>query len=159
MAYKLLILAPSAGGKSTLMRYLREHTNLDIAETDELVMEANDGIWPDNDLKNKVLVPQTTLEVISRPSVVYFASYVPDDLIVKAKSCGFKVLVLSLTVEELTRRNKQRMETEGYQDAEPWFEMQLSTYERLKDEGLVDEVIDARQEVELLAKQLISYTN
>ena len=60
MNYKLIILAPSCGGKSSLMRYLREHTGLHIAETDEEVMKANDGVWPDDELKNKVLVPKTT---------------------------------------------------------------------------------------------------
>jgi guanylate kinase len=32
---KIIILAPSAGGKSTLMRYLREHTKLNVREMDE----------------------------------------------------------------------------------------------------------------------------
>lgn len=81
--YKLIILAPSCGGKSSLMRYLREHTDLHIAETDEEVMKANNDVWPDDELKNKVLVPRTTNEIISRENVVYFASYIPTELIQK----------------------------------------------------------------------------
>ncbi len=141
------------------MRYMRKHTDLEIAETDELVMEANNGAWPDNDLKNNVLVPKTTLEVISRQNVIYFASFVPDELIIKARASGFKVLVLSLPHDELLRRNKQRMKDEGYQDAEPWFEIQLSTYERLSDQGLVDEVIDAKKDVKSLSEQIVSLVN
>jgi len=38
-----MILAPSAGGKSKLMRYLREHSDLQVAETDEEVTKANNG--------------------------------------------------------------------------------------------------------------------
>ncbi len=94
MAYKLLILAPSAGGKSTLLRYLREHTDLNIAETDEEVMKANMGEWPDDKLKNEILVPQTTKEIISRPAVVYFASYIPEELIKSARSNGFRIILL-----------------------------------------------------------------
>jgi hypothetical protein len=33
------------------MRYLREHTDLYIAETDEEVMKANNDVWPDNEIK------------------------------------------------------------------------------------------------------------
>ena len=46
MSYKIIILAPSCGGKSSLMRYLREHTDLHIVETDEEVMKANNDVWP-----------------------------------------------------------------------------------------------------------------
>ncbi len=82
MTYKIIVLAPSCGGKSSLMRYLREHTDLQIAETDEEVMKANNDVWPDNDFKNQVLVPQTTKEIISRKNVIYFASYIPNDLLI-----------------------------------------------------------------------------
>jgi dephospho-CoA kinase len=151
---KLLILAPSAGGKSTLMRYLREHTKLKIAETDEEVMKANNDVWPDDKLKNEILVPQTTKEIISRPEVVYFASYIPDEQLKEARDKGFKTILLDLTIEQLAERNKKRMSTENYQDATPWLQLQLDTFKRLQKEGLVDEVIDGNQSVEDLAKQI-----
>ena len=44
MNYKIIVLAPSCGAKSSLMRYLREHTDLQIAETDEEVMKANNDV-------------------------------------------------------------------------------------------------------------------
>lgn len=151
---KLLVLAPSAGGKSTLMRYLREHTKLNIAETDEEVMKANNDVWPDNDLKNKILVPKTTKEIISRPEVVYLASYVPDELIKEARDKGFKTILLDLTIEQLAARNKKRMSIENYQDATPWLQLQLNTFKRLQKDGLIDDVIDGNQPAEDLAKQI-----
>jgi adenylate kinase family enzyme len=156
MAYKLIILAPSAGGKSTLMRYLREHTKLHIAETDEEVMKANKNVWPDDELKNKVLVPQTTKVIISLDSIVYFASYVPDELIIEARVRGFKVILLEINMESLIARNKNRMSIENYQDATPWLKMQLDTFERLKKAKLIDEVIDGMQTVEEITKQLVA---
>ncbi len=156
MAYKLIILAPSAGGKSTLMRYLREHTKLHIAETDEEVMKANNNVWPDDELKNKVLVPQTTRVIISLDSIVYFASYVPDELLIEARARGFKVILLEINMESLIARNKNRMSIENYQDATPWLKMQLDTFERLKKAKLIDEVIDGMQTVEEITKQLVA---
>ena len=156
MAYKLIILAPSCGGKSTLMRYLREHTKLHIAETDEEVMKANNNVWPDDELKNKVLVPQTTRVIISLDSIVYFASYVPDELLIEARARGFKVILLEINMESLIARNKNRMSIENYQDATPWLKMQLDTFERLKKAKLIDEVIDGMQTVEEIAKQLVA---
>jgi adenylate kinase family enzyme len=156
MAYKLIILAPSCGGKSTLMRYLREHTKLHIAETDEEVMKANNNVWPDDELKNKVLVPQTTRVIISLDSIVYFASYVPDELLIEARARGFKVILLEINMESLIARNKNRMSIENYQDATPWLKMQLDTFERLKKAKLIDEVIDGMQTVEEITKQLVA---
>ncbi len=151
---KLLILAPSAGGKSTLMRYLRDHTKLNIAETDEEVMNANNDVWPDDKLKNKILVPQITKEIISRPEVVYFASYVPDELIKEARNKGFKIILLDLTIEQLAERNNKRMSIENYQDATPWLQLQLDTFKRIQKDGLIDLVIDGNQSVKDLAKQI-----
>lgn len=159
MSYKLLILAPSAGGKTTLVRYLREHTKLEIAETDEEVMKANNDVWPDDELKNKVLVPQTTKEIISRPSVVYLAAYVPDEQITEAKAKGFKVVLLDLTIEELAARNKQRMSTKNDRDAMPWIQLQLDTFDRLQKENLIDDVISGDQPVEILAKKIEELAN
>lgn len=56
MNYKIIILAPSAGRKSTLMQHLREHSKLKVAETDEEVTKANNGVWPDDEYKNNVLI-------------------------------------------------------------------------------------------------------
>lgn len=154
MSYKLLILAPSAGGKSTLMRYLREHTEFEIAETDEAVMKANSGMWPNDEIKNKVLVPITTEEIISRSQVIYFASYIPDELIKDAKSKGFKLILIDLTIEQLLARNKKRMSEENYQDATPWLQTQLDNFARLKNDKMFDAVINGDQPIELLSKQI-----
>jgi len=155
MSYKIIVLAPSCGGKSSLMRYLRDHTDLQIAETDEEVMKANNNVWPDDELKKNVLVLQTTKEIISRPEVIYFASYIPTNLLQDAKSKGFSITLLDLPIEELRRRNRRRMSEEGYDDVSEWFEGQLLNFEELKGEGLVDVILDGDRKIATISSDLL----
>lgn len=155
MSYKILILSASCGGKSTLTRYLRANTKLNIAETDEEVMNANNGIWPDDELKNKVLVPLTTKKIIdSKESVIYFASYVPYVLIIKARQAGFVIIILEVDLASLEARNNERMKIEGYASASPWFKMQLDTYRDLKKLGLIDLIIDGSKPTKQIANSI-----
>ena len=140
------------------MRYLREHTDLHIAETDEEVMKANNNVWPDNELKNNVLVPQTTNEIINRSSVVYFASYIPTDLLLKAKAKGFYVVVLGIPIEELEKRNQERMKVESYDDVSQWFRGQLDNFDELLRQKVVDRTIDGNRQAEKIAKDITGFT-
>ena len=155
MNYKLIVLAPSTGGKSTLMRYLREHTDLHVVETDEEVMKANNNVWPDdNNYKDQVLLPKVTNEIIKQDDVLFIASYIPTELLRKAKERGFKIIILQLTLEELKRRNAKRMNEESYDDATPWFKGQLEDYQRLSQEGLVDSIIDGHQNISQIVGEI-----
>jgi adenylate kinase family enzyme len=148
MSNKIIILGPSAAGKSTLMRYLRKHTDLNIVEMDEEVTKANDNKWPsDNEYKDRVLVPKIVENVLKEDGVVYIASYVPTRLIRKARQNGFKIALLQLGQKGFVERNIQRMKAEGYADASPWFQKQLESYQRLIKAGLIDEVIDAHKPI------------
>ena len=156
MSYKIMILAPSAGGKSTLMRYLREHTDLHVAETDEEVVKANNNEWPkDDDYKNNVLIPKTTNEIISRDEVIYLMKDIPEPLLRKARSNGFKVIVLKLTLDQLLERNQKRMKEEGYDDATQWFKGQLDELDRLSKDELVDDYIDGNFPTEQIADKVV----
>ena len=157
MNYKIIVLAPSCGGKSSLMRYLREHTGLHIAETDEEVMKANNDVWPDNDHKNKILVPQTTNEIITRENVIYFASYIPEDLLLKAKQKGFKIVILEVPIKVLNERNEKRMAEEKYDDVSPWFRGQLDNFKVLKSKGIAKYSINGNQVIEKIAKDLKTF--
>jgi len=140
------------------MRYLREHTDLHIAETDEEVMKANNGVWPDDELKNKVLVPKTTNEIITRENVIYFASYIPTELLQKAKEKGFKIIVLETPLEVLKKRNTNRMKVEGYDDVSQWFKGQLNNYQSLADNHIVDLEVNGNQTVEKVADEVKNLT-
>jgi|GEM_PF-453904 guanylate kinase len=157
MSYKLIILAPSAGGKSTLMRYLREHTDFHVAETDEEVVRANNGEWPSDDqYKNEVLIPQTINEIISRDQVIYLMKDMPIEQLRKAKQNGFKVVILKLSKEQLLSRNKKRMVEEGYDDAAKWFDSQLQELDMFDKEDLVDQHIDGDLSTEEIAQKVMN---
>lgn len=159
MAYKLIVLAPSAGGKSTLLRYLREHTDIEAKEMDEEILKANDNRWPtDNKYKDLVLVPKITETIIKQRSVVYLASYIPSKLIIDAKRSGFKVVLLDVPIEVLKRRNADRMFKEKYDDVSQWFNTQLKNYQVLQMSGGIDKVIDGSQSTERIAEKISQLT-
>jgi predicted ABC-type ATPase len=160
MSKRLIILAPSAGGKSTLMRYLRENSNLSVFEMDEEVMSANGDKWPDdNNYKDTVLVPQIVAKIINKPNAIYIASYVPEVLLKKARSKGFCVVLINVTLVELTERNKKRMEAERYADSTPWLQLQLNTFNKLVEKGLIDHQIDGHKDIDNIARKIVALAN
>jgi len=150
-----MILAPSAGGKSTLMRYLREHSDLHVAETDEEVIKANDGQWPSDDYKDKVLLPKTTGEIISQNNVVYLVKDIPKGLLQKARANGFKIIVLKLTLEQLSERDSKRIKEESYVSAARWFKGQLDYLDSLDNENLIDGYIDGNLPTAQIANEVV----
>lgn len=153
--YKLIILGPSAGGKSTLMRYLRKNTDLRVVEMDEEIVKLNKGKWPtDDNYRNTVLVPKITKKVIDMDKVVYLSSYVPDNLAKEAKDGGFTVVLLDVSLEQLKERNAKRMEEEKYGSVASYFNMQLKGFERLRSKGLMDKVIDGHKSTEKIAEDI-----
>ena len=155
---KIILLAASAGGKSTLMKYMREHTNLNVMEMDEEIIKINHGTWPnDNNYKDQILVPKIVENILDKDEVIYLASYVPDYLIEKARLNNFKVLLLEVSIDELIRRNKHRMKIERYEDASHWFRSQINTFNKLKEKELVDGVINGNSSTEDIAIEISSY--
>ena len=69
-------------------------------------------------------------------------------------SVWFKVILIDLSMKQLQFRNKQRIQTEGYQDVEPWLQMQLDNFVSLRVAGLIDKVIYGNQTVEALAREI-----
>ena len=134
--YKLIIIGASAGGKSTLMRYLRQHTDLVVVEMDEEIVKLNDNKWPTDDrYRNTVLVPKITKKIIGMDKVIYISSYVPDGLAEEAKHNGFIIVLLDVGFEQLKERNDKRMAGKGYESVAIYFDMQLDGFKRLKQKG------------------------
>ncbi len=156
-AYRLIILAPSAGGKSTLLRYFRKNTSLNVKEMDEEVLKLNKDKWPeDNKYKDKILVPKIVDDILHENEVIYLASYVPRNYLKKARMLGFKVGLINLDLGELARRNTQRMLSESYADATPWLQLQLDTFTSIDKDGLIDFHIDGKRPVEDISKQILA---
>ncbi len=158
MSYKIIVLSPAAGGKSTLVRYLRAHTNLEIAEVDEEILKANNNVWPTREHKETVTLPQIAVDILSKDSIVYFTYRMAVNDLEQAKQKGFKIIQLDVDISELHRRNVKRMAEEGYDDISHWFEIQLKNYNELRQQGLIDQVIDGHQPTEQIANQIIALT-
>jgi hypothetical protein len=152
----ILVLAPSVGGKSTLMRYLRNTTKFKIAEIDEELLASNNNVWPDGDLIHSKLIPEITRRMARSHYDIFFSKDTPAELVSEVKTTGVKIVALNLTISQLLARNAKRMSEEGYDDASPWLEGQLNQLKQLEDSSLVDASIDGNLATEEIASQIIS---
>lgn len=159
MSVKAIIIGPSLSGKTTLARYLRENTSLPVLEIDEELTRLNNGEYPADDrYKHELLAPQVVDGVLKKDSILFFTNtdyFTPDDL-KTARNKGFKILQLSLNLEELKRRNKSRVENEGYSDLSEWLEGMVEYQTEIKESGLVDLELDANETTKMIAQKILS---
>ena len=157
---KAIIIGTSLSGKTTLVRYLRTKTKFPLLEIDEELTRINNSEYPiDNELKHNILIPQIVKNILSRDNVVFFTNtdyFTPEDL-ENARKNGFQIAQLFLDLNELQKRNKFRMENEGYSDLSQWLEGMVNYQIIIKERGLIDKVIEANQTTENMASQLIEF--
>lgn len=152
----MLVLATSAGGKSTLTRYLRKSTTLTIFEVDEELLAARNNVWPEAELIHNTLISQITRKLLSGNCDIFFSKDMAVDLVKEVKDSGAKVVMLDVNIECLRSRNAKRMTDEGYSDISPWLQGQLDQLSQIKDAELVDEIVDGNLSVEHIAAKLVS---
>jgi len=120
----------------------------------------NGGHYPkDENYKNAVLTPQIKSKVLLRNSILFFTNahyFTPADL-QTARHRGFKIVQLFVDKRELEKRNKHRMENEGYEDHSQWFDSMLQYQKEIHDEGFVDKVIETNKPIEEVAQELIAF--
>ncbi len=127
---------------------------------DEEVMSVNGNKWPDdNNYKDNVLVPKIVKKIISKSEAVYLASYVPEELLDEARSKGFQIAQINISLVELVRRNQMRMEIEEYSDSTPWLQLQLDSFNKLAEKGLIDTHIDGHQDTASIASEIKALAN
>ncbi len=156
---KLLVIGTQLSGKTTLARYLREHTHVIVSEVDEEIVRENGGTWPeDNVYKDTVLIPRIYERIASMESVIFFANYfAPVSQVEIFRSQGFSVANLRLGRDEMLRRNIHRMQHEGYEDATPWIDGQITNHNELRRLGLVDIEVDATLPTAEIAHALMQF--
>lgn len=158
--YKAIIIGTSLTGKTTLIRHLRKTGNLQIQEIDEELTRLNGGDWPkDDNFKNSVLVPRIKENVLSNENLLFFtnAHYFSISDLETARQNGFKIIQLFVDKTELEKRNKNRVENEGYEDHSQWFDSMLQYQKDIKDKGLVDKIIETNKPTEEIAQELVSF--
>lgn len=154
---KAIIIGPSLSGKTTLVRYLRKNTDFSIAEIDEELTRLNKGEYPSDDkYKHEVLAPQVIDSVLDEDNILFFTNtdYFRVEDLKTAKNRGFKIVQLKLDLEELERRNKLRVEKEGYSDLSQWLKGMVDYQRKISEQGLVDLTLDASLPTEGIANDL-----
>jgi len=159
---KVIVIGASTVGKTTVIHYLRDKFNLEVNEFDEELNRLNGGSFPfDVEYRRNVLVPAIQKDILNREAVLFFTNTRCFTLeqIKQARSNGFIIVQLVLDRDEMVRRNKQRMEQEGYNDHTMYFDEMLECQEELKTKGLIDKIIDAQKPTNVIAEELLSYLN
>ena len=159
---KLIIIGTSLSGKTTLVRSLRLHNDLRIAEMDEELVIRNGGQYPkDYKYKHNILAPEVIADILNRGGVIFFTNtdYFSLDTLRDARGKGFKVVQLSLDLEHLNQRNRKRIEKENYEDASQWFEGMLRYQTEVQKAGLVDATIDANLPTAEIIEKLLTIIN
>ena len=153
---KTIVIGSSLSGKTTLVRHLRDQ-KIDCSEVDEELTKINGGTFPsDVDEKHNVLIPKIIADILAKKDVLFFTNtdYFTLEDLRKAKSLGFKIVQIDISLPELIRRNKYRMENEGYDDMTQWLEGMTDYQDALKQSGLVDQSLDATLPTDQIASTL-----
>lgn len=141
VASKVVVLGACCSGKSSLCEQLRlDHRS--VIECDEAVMLAAGGAWPASAEANHRLVIEAASAAIAMTDVIFLTSWMPTDMLRLARDRSFTVVLLSVSMPELERRNRQRLAEGGYSDVSHWFDSQLENYAELGALGLIDVVLD-----------------
>jgi len=157
--YKLIILGPQCSGKTTLTKFLRsENPDLPILEEDELFMELNGGEYPqDIEYKEKTIRPKLEEKIRESDNLIFLTSYCNPELLKELKSKGFKIVQLVLEMDEFQKRNEKRVKEQGYADANTWAKEVFSFHDEMKDFGMIDKSIDASQQIEVIAEEVLEF--
>ncbi|MEN8252870.1 MAG: hypothetical protein ABFQ62_00620 [Patescibacteria group bacterium] len=159
---KAIIIAPSLSGKTSIIKYLQENYDFNVSEMDEELTKINNGKFPeDAKSKHDVLAFKVIKQILLLKDIIFFTNtnYFSDQDLIKAKELGFKIIQLDLSIEELRKRNKKRMENEGYDDMSRWLDGMVEYQENIFEKGFVDRKISAVQPASEAVKDLLDYTN
>src|SRR5690606_19211877 len=91
---KMIIIGSSLADKTTIVRRLRQVVDWPIGEIDEEILNRNNGVWPEMEYKNTVIVPAIIEEVLRADSLVFFTNtgYFSIDDLAMAKKRGFMIV-------------------------------------------------------------------
>lgn len=163
--YKIILLGSQCSGKSAIIKYLQEHTDLVCVDHDEEIKKRHEGKYPDDHVyvSNEVL-PVIEDYILGLPEVIYSASFwglnkegqISGEKINLAKDKGFKFVNLITDRNVLIERNEERIR-EGKDDASISFDWYFSVYENMKKLKQFDFEIDTNGSVEKSAKDLVTF--
>ena len=157
---KTIVFGTSLSGKTTRVRLLRKDHDLNISEMDEELTKINNGVFPeDSEMKHNVLAPKIVKHILNQENILFFCNtdYFSDQDIINAKKLGFKIIQLDVKLEELKKRNRYRMDHEGYGDMSQWLDGMVEYQDHIFDKDFVDKRIDATQSSHKIVQKLLEY--
>ncbi len=149
-----IIIGSPLVGKTTLVKYIRTHSPLKMMELDEEIIKENNGFWPKDEKRRTKLLEQVTDKLLASNDFIFFTSYFPKAGIQELKEKGILVIQLTLPLEELLRRNDQRMKENDEPSTEEYIHQNLEFQTEIKDEGFVDHIISANTTTENIAERI-----
>ena len=144
----------ACAGKTTVARYLRERSDLNVVDMDDAIGRLNGGVWPDIPTKNNVVLPKVLAEVRAMSDVVLFGSLNVEQT-QKLRQDGFYTVLLDVSEDELRRRHAVRLAEEGWTNAQ-WFEHEQSVMRELCHNDVFDHVLSGEQSVASVAEEILS---
>ena len=151
---RLFVIGIACAGKTTVARYLRECSDLNVVDMDDAIGRLNGGVWPDIPTKNNVVLPKVLAEVRAMSDVVLFGSLNVEQT-QKLRQDGFYTVLLDVSENELRRRHAVRLAEEGWTNAQ-WFEHEQSVMRELRHNDVFDHVLSGEQSVASVAEEILS---
>lgn len=154
---KGIVIGASLSGKTTVVKHLRSNTDISVLEMDEELTRLNNDKYPTSvKHKHESLAPKIIKDLLNKKDVLFFTNtdYFSLNDLRKAKDKGFKIVQLELSLDELDKRNKDRVKNEGYDDLNEWLEGMVIYQEKIRNAGVVDIIIDARVSVEKISERI-----
>ena len=155
---KALIIGASLSGKTTLVRHLRLASKRLVSEMDEELTKLNGGKYPtDLEYKHNVLARRIIQNVLGEDNIVFFTNtdYFTADDLKKARGMGFKIIQLSVDLDQLQQRNENRVKNDGYEDLSKWLGGMTRYQKEMKQKNLVDQVVDADLPTDKVVNELL----
>jgi adenylate kinase family enzyme len=154
---KAIFTGPPFSGKSTLVKKLRKiYPSLEIKELDEMLIELNDGDWPEEEkYRNQVLIPKVIDNIINKDeNFIFFTTYISPSDIRKAKNAEFLFCQFNCPREVLISRNVD--DDKGRQQE---MDRNLEYQTEIREMGLVDKEIDCSKTLEDMVKVISELLN
>jgi shikimate kinase len=150
---RLFVIGIACAGKTTVARYLRECSDLNVVDMDDAIGRLNGGVWPDIPTKNNVVLPKVLAEVCAVSDVVLLGSLNVEQT---QKLCqdGFYTVLLDVSEDELRRRHAARLSEEGWTNVQ-WFEHEQSVMRELRHNDVFDHVLSGEQSVASVAEEIL----
>ncbi len=153
---KLLILGTQLAGKTTLVKYLKQNTDLPVTEIDKEILIRNNNTWPkDRHYIESVLFPEIISQLLQKEDIIVFASYLSKDYIHLLRQNDFKLFILEISRDEIAKRNLKRVQEIEKDNTSQWIVGEIELQQDIEREGIVDGYLDAEQPTITIAEKIL----